>query len=310
MALSDKVKTALGETRMLILGAQILLGFQLRGAFSEAFPELPIFARILDAAGLGLLVWVVALLILPGPYHRIVARGDDTADLLRLITTVADAVLLPFALALGVGVFVSGERIWGAAGAAVAGAATAAAAVVGWYGLPWLARCRRGGREGGMGKGDEEHRETPLDARIEQLLVEARVVLPGAQALFGFQLAIVLTNAFGTLPAVSRLTHAVCLCLVALSVILLMAPAAYHRIVFAGENTEEMHRVGSVMVTAATVPLAFGLAGDVYVVIARIAGSTTVGLASGAAALCLLVGLWHVFPVARRSLRNSGRDAG
>ena len=44
-----------------------------------------------------------------------------------------------------------------------------------------------------MSTGREAHRavrETaPLHARIEQMLTEARVILPGAQALLGFQLA-------------------------------------------------------------------------------------------------------------------------
>ena len=44
-------------------------------------------------------------------------------------------------------------------------------------------------------------RETaPLHSRIEQMLTEARVILPGAQALLGFQLAIVLTDTFEKLP--------------------------------------------------------------------------------------------------------------
>jgi len=61
-----------------------------------------------------------------------------------------------------------------------------------------------------------------------------------------------------------------------------MAPAPYHRIVFAGENTEDMYRVGSTLVTGATLPLGLGLAGDVYVVIAKITGSFAIGsLASG-----------------------------
>jgi len=67
--------------------------------------------------------------------------------------------------------------------------------------------------------------------------------------------------------------HAVSVFLVAIAVVLLMAPAAYHRIVYAGEVSEDMHRVGSALVTAATVPLALGLAGDVCVVITKIAGS-------------------------------------
>ena len=71
--------------------------------------------------------------------------------------------------------------------------------------------------------------------------------------------------------------HAVSLFLVAIAVVLLMAPAAYHRIVYAGEVSEDMHRVGSALVTAATVPLALGLAGDVCVVITKIAGSQLPG---------------------------------
>ena len=106
-----------------------------------------------------------------------------------------------------------------------------------------------------------ERADTPLQVKIEQLLTEARVVLPGAQALFGFQLAIVLTRTFERLPKVSITVHAASLFLVALAVMMLMAPAPYHRIVYAGEDTEDMYRVGSALVTGATLPLGLGLVG-------------------------------------------------
>jgi hypothetical protein len=48
MELSKKVKTALDETRMLILGAQILLGFEFRAAISDGFDQMPSHARHLD----------------------------------------------------------------------------------------------------------------------------------------------------------------------------------------------------------------------------------------------------------------------
>ncbi len=121
------------------------------------------------------------------------------------------------------------------------------------------------------------------------MLTEARVVLPGAQALFGFQLAIVLTLSFEQLPSASRIVHAASLLLVALAVVLLMTPAAYHRIVYAREDTEDMHRVGSAPVTGATAPLALGLAGDVYVVITKIAESSAAGLAAGTLELVSLL---------------------
>ena len=150
--------------------------------------------------------------------------------------------------------------------------------------------------------------KTPLHEKINLMLTEARVILPGAQALLGFQLAIVVTKSFDSLAAAAKLVHAASLAAVAIAIILLMAPAAYHRIVYAGEDSPEFHRTGSILVTLATVPLALGLAGDIYVVIARIAHSSPVGLAAGAAALLLCLGIWHLYPALRRGkLRSEGR---
>jgi hypothetical protein len=78
-----------------------------------------------------------------------------------------------------------------------------------------------------------------------------------------------------------------------------MAPAAYHRIVFSGQDTEEVHGVGSWFVTCATIPLAFGLAGDVYGVLTERIGASIADVT-----LVFLVGLWHVFPVVVRLRRD------
>ena len=309
MDLSKKVKIALDETRILILGAQILLGFQLRGAFSDAYKQLPAHARYLDGLALGLMVVAVGLLITPGPYHRIVEGGEDTGAFHGVVTGIADLALFPFALALGLDVFLSTERVFGSAGGIAAGGLAALVALSLWYGVPRARRRTTGQRERAMAESQRDERSTtPLHAKIEQMLTEARVILPGAQALFGFQLAIVLTRSFEALSLSSRIVHAISLGLVALSVMLLMAPAAYHRIVFAGEDTEEMHRVGSVLVTAATVPLAFGLAGDVDVVIGKIAGPV-VGAATGAAGFVLLAALWYCYPLAAVARRNRRKGA-
>ena len=72
MQLSKKIKTALDETRMLILGAQILLGFELRAAFSEGFDKLPDHARDIEA---------IALMLSPAggrrPRHSVRLVDDD-----------------------------------------------------------------------------------------------------------------------------------------------------------------------------------------------------------------------------------------
>ena len=142
MELSKKVKIALDETRILILGAQILLGFQFRGVFSDGYEQLPTHARYLDGVALGLMVCVVGLLITPGPYHRIVEDGEDSGNFHRLVTVRADLALLPFALALGLDFFTAG-RVFGEVAGAAAGTAATAVAVGFWYGFPRVRRRRR-----------------------------------------------------------------------------------------------------------------------------------------------------------------------
>jgi hypothetical protein len=141
------------------------------------------------------------------------------------------------------------------------------------------------------------------------MLTEARIVLPGAQALLGFQLAIVVTEGFEKLPPALKSIHGAALLLVAFSIILLMAPAAYHRIVYAGEDSEAFHRTGSRFVAWSTVPLAAGLAADVFVVWTKIAGSMLVSTAVGLTVLLLLLGFWHGLPWLVRQRRRYGTHA-
>jgi len=112
MELSKKVKVALDETRMLILGAQILLGFQFRGVFGDGYDLLPADSRYLSGVAMGLMICVVGLLITPGPYHRMVEAGTDSGRFHRLVKIVAELALLPFALAFGLDLFITVERIF------------------------------------------------------------------------------------------------------------------------------------------------------------------------------------------------------
>jgi len=308
MELTKKIKIALDETRMLILGAQILLGFQFRGVFDNGFDQLPSNLRYLEGIALLPMICVIALLIAPGPYHRIVEGGEDSKYFLWLVSVIVNLALLPFAIALGLDVLVTSSRIFGNMAGAWAGIGLAAVALGFWYGLPHLRKRRNAKQEPVMAFRDTDTpSSTPLDVKIDQLLTEARVILPGAQALFGFQLAIVFTQSFGGLASVPMLVHAASLLLVALAVVLLMAPAAYHRIAYEGEVSADMHRVGSVLVTAATIPLALGLAGDTYVVIGKITASPAAAISAAGAAFILLIGLWHAYPLVAASIRHRPR---
>ena len=305
MELSKKVKTALGETRILILGAQILIGFQFRGVFEDGFEKLPAHARYLDGVALVFMLAATALLIAPALYHRIIADGEDSGEIHQLISRMASVALLPFAISLGISLFIGIERVGGLWAGVAAGAGFGGLALFAWYGWGAIRKASVGRKERQMTAMQRNEREkTPLYNKIEQMLTEARVILPGAQALLGFQLAIIVTQSFEKLPRVSQAVHAVSLGLVALTVILLMAPAAYHRIVYAGEDTAEFHRTGSILVTAATVPLALGMSADLFVVMAKIAG-TEAGAIIAASALVGFVALWYVYPALRRGVAGA-----
>jgi peptidoglycan biosynthesis protein MviN/MurJ (putative lipid II flippase) len=105
--------------------------------------------------------------------------------------------------------------------------------------------------------------------------------------------------------------HGAALLCVALAVILLITPAALHRIVWAGEDSEALLRTGGRVVMAALVPLALGMTGDAYVVFARIFESEAFGAAAAVAVLAALLGLWFAWPmVAHRWPRITDATAG
>ena len=308
MQLSKKMKIALDETRMLILGAQILLGFQFRSVFQDGYDALPRHASYANALSLLLMLAVTVLLIAPPLWHRIIAGGEAAGRIHRFTCKLTELALIPFALSLGLDLFIAIERIAGLASGLLVGVGFALLALLGWQGVEWLRRRRIGQKERAMSAQQRDLVETlPLHEKINQMLTEARVILPGAQALLGFQLAITVTKSFDALPAASKLAHAASLAAVAIAIILLMAPAAYHRIVYAGEDAPEFLRTGGRLVTLATLPLALGLSGDTFVVIARIADSAPLGILAASATLLACVALWHLAPALKRGALRRGQ---
>jgi hypothetical protein len=148
---------------------------------------------------------------------------------------------------------------------------------------------------------DQQPERTPLSVQADQLLTEARLIIPGAQALLGFQLTVTLTRAFSELPTESKLAHAAGLCCLGVAVLFLMAPASLHRIAFNGEDDPRFVKVGSWFVIVAPLPLAFAMALDTYVAAGRAVQSPTTAVLLAAAAIGALLGLWYAYPLWRRA---------
>jgi glucan phosphorylase len=202
--------------------------------------------------------------------------------------------LLPLTLGLGAGVFVIISHRYGEAAGVAAGLGLTVVGVGLLYGLGYALKRPRGNER------MSEQAETKLSTKIEQMLTEARVVIPGAQALLGFQFIAFLTQSFSELPLTFQIVHMLGLFAVALAALLLMTPAAVHRIAYGGEDDETFFRFGSAMIIAAALPLAAGIAADVAVVTYKTSENTATALSAGVAALCLLLLTWFALPLMLR----------
>ncbi len=310
--LKNKIQNALDEARILVLGAQVLMGFQYNSVFQKGFEQLPLYVQYLKIGALGMLIVAFGLLTSPCPYHQIVNKGKDSQSFNRYITKVLGAALLPFALGLGIDLFVASQKLIGTVFGIIAGIVATLAALSLWYGLEIVTRKIEKTKQAGQGglqrpvdgQADPHDKEgessMKLEDRVKQVLTETRVVIPGAQALLGFQFIAMLTDAFDKLPASSKYVHLVSLALIALSTMLLMTPAAYHRIVEQGEDTERFVRLASRMMVSSMVPLALGIVGDFFVVVRKVTDSLPLSLTCALLMLIFFYGLWFGFTFLQR----------
>lgn len=311
--IKDKVKNALDEARMLVLGSQVLVGLQFRSFFEKGFESLPVVPQALKLAGLGLMLVAVGMLISPAAYHRLVERGEDTEEEHRYASKLMGFALLPFAFGLGIDLYVAAQKVVGWKAGVAAGLAGLLVALFFWYLLEFYRRRERASeiaekqreeQELDKPKDEERDERKKLSDKIKHVLTECRVVLPGAQALMGFQFIAILTESFDKLPSGPKYVHLACIGLSALAIVLLMTPAAYHRIVERGQETEHFHRFASRMLVAALVPLALGLSGDVYVVVQKVTGSQLVSIVSALVILAIFLELWFGLTLYRRTQRE------
>ena len=152
----------------------------------------------------------------------------------------------------------------------------------------------------------EERQELSLDAAASHLLEECRTVVPGMQALVGFQLIAVFSTGFGEqLSPGERIVHLAAIVLVTIAIALVMAPAALHRQMEPMAVSQRFVRTSTRLLMASLGPLAVGICLDVYLVALVIVGSR--GMAASVAVFLLLVfvGAWVVLPQSSRRRAQS-----
>jgi hypothetical protein len=141
----------------------------------------------------------------------------------------------------------------------------------------------------------EIHRET-LEEEATHVLEEARMMLPGVQAILGFQLIAAFNERFTQFERPEQILHFIAFLLVALAMGLVMAPAAYHRQAERGVVSRRFVVLASALLTFAMPPFIVGICLDAYLVGLLVLSDRIAGVIAAGILFIVLTGLWFAMP--------------
>jgi hypothetical protein len=153
---------------------------------------------------------------------------------------------------------------------------------------------------------DDAGEPLKLTDAVRYVFEECRMVLPGIQALFGFQMISVFSPGFSQkLSSGQQRLHHLSIVLVVLAVALIMSPAALHRRAESRSVSERFIRVASRLVLSAMLLLATAISLEAYIVTSIIWHDRLIAGITAAALFCTFAALWEVYPsVYRRAARS------
>jgi Family of unknown function (DUF6328) len=140
-----------------------------------------------------------------------------------------------------------------------------------------------------------------LDGATKHILEECRMVLPGIQALFGFQLIAVFNQGFSEkLSSGEQGLHLLSTVLTIFAVALVMTPAALHRQIDPMTVSRQFIQSSTLLLLLSMFPLAVSICLEIYVVANLITGSFMVSVLIAAGLLLLFFSMWIVLPHAKK----------
>ena len=117
-------------------------------------------------------------------------------------------------------------------------------------------------------------RPASLEEETRTVIGEARMVLPGIQAFFGFHLIAVFNNRFQDLTHTEQVLHFIALLLLAVSIALIMTPAAV----------------------------------DLFLLTRFILDNSTLSAVVGIVTILMFFGLWYLFPWTQKLCARRGHS--
>jgi Family of unknown function (DUF6328) len=144
---------------------------------------------------------------------------------------------------------------------------------------------------------DEKDR---TERQMAELLQELRVALPGVQILFGFLLTVPFQQRFGDVTEFQQTVYFVTLVAAAVAAAFLIAPSAYHRVMFEQHDKPTIIHIGTGQMLVGLAALALAMNGAVLLVTDVLFASGTVAVTVVLLATLYLT-LWFGFGLVRRA---------
>jgi MFS family permease len=145
----------------------------------------------------------------------------------------------------------------------------------------------------------DESPEQRDDRNLAELLQELRVAGLGVQVLFGFLLGIPFTTKFSRLNTGQRDLYIATLLLSAVAAALLLAPVAYHRLVFRRQQKERLVRAANVLAILGLAAVGLAVSATVALVLSYVAAGLPAVVIT-VVVVVMFAGLWFAFPLTRR----------
>jgi hypothetical protein len=149
--------------------------------------------------------------------------------------------------------------------------------------------------------GEPQRDETPaqrLDRNFNELLGELRIALPGVQVLFAFLLTVPFGERFSELSGFERGVYFAVLLLTALSSAFLIAPTAYHRVLFRQGHKYDILFFANRAALLGLALLALAMSGAILLITHFLFGPAA-AIPIGVVTLLLFGILWYALPIGR-----------
>jgi Family of unknown function (DUF6328) len=138
------------------------------------------------------------------------------------------------------------------------------------------------------------------DRNLVDLLQELRVGTLGVQVLFGFLLGLPFTSRFSHLHDWQRWLYLAIVMLSSISIVLLVGPVAYHRLLFRRHQIGYLLRAANVMAIGGMITVALAVTCAVLLVTSFVQPGAPAAVLSAVIAL-LFACLWFALPLTRRT---------